>query len=546
VTTANLQGWGWRLESSYTQLPSELFRYVNPRTPSAPSLLCFNGAVSERLGLSFHGQLSDLSPSDRTALAEVISGAPLPEGSRPFAQAYAGHQFGHFAILGDGRALILGEQIAPDGSRFDVQLKGSGRTPFSRGGDGLAALGPMLREHLMGEAMHGMGIPTTQSLGVALTGDSVFRNEPLPGAVLCRVASSHLRVGTFEYAAATGDARLLESLVRYALWRHFDAPRSSSDAPRSSSDAPRSSATPRSDDLPLCEIAQDLLFKVGQRQASLVAQWQGVGFVHGVMNTDNVSISGESIDYGPCAFLDVHDPATVFSSIDRNGRYAFGQQPRIFVWNMERLASALLPILDSDGDADRGRQKAVAILESVVGAFQSAWLAVMGRKLGLASAKPEDQPLMADLLGHMVRCRADHTNTFLALEQALPLLLGAGDSSTNLGGGHGTDPAQVVPGVDRLFLDAGFGSWLQQWSHRIQQEPGALAAVRPIMQAANPRVIPRNHIVESCLQAAVRGDMEPFEQAMAIMGQPGLFPNEQRWLQPASPESPPHRTFCGT
>jgi uncharacterized protein YdiU (UPF0061 family) len=488
-------------------------------------LLCFNGAVSERLGLSFRGQLSDLSPSDRTALAEVISGARLPEGSRPFAQAYAGHQFGHFAILGDGRALVLGEQIATDGSRFDIQLKGSGRTPFSRGGDGLAALGPMLREHLMGEAMHALGIPSTRSLGVALTGDSVFRNEPLPGAVLCRVASSHLRVGTFEYAAATGDARLLESLVRYVLWRHFDAP--------------------RSDDLPLCERAQDLLLKVGQRQASLVAQWQGVGFVHGVMNTDNVSISGESIDYGPCAFLDVHDPATVFSSIDRNGRYAFGQQPRIFVWNMERLASALLPILDSDGDAERGRQKAVAILECVVGAFQSAWLAVMGRKLGLASAKPEDQLLMADLLGHMVRCRADHTNTFLALERVLPGLLdakGAEPMEHALDDGH----AEAIPAVAALLRDEPFGLWLQQWAQRVQQELGALEAVQRVMRQANPRVVPRNHLVEDCLKAAVQGDMLPFEQAFAVMARPWSLPRDQSWLEPAPPEAPAHRTFCGT
>ncbi|HTO03268.1 MAG TPA: YdiU family protein, partial [Opitutus sp.] len=377
---------GWRLEQTYAQLPA-LFHFAIAPTPvQSPRLVVLNRPLAERLGLDADA----LASNDGAA---IFAGNRLPPGSVPLAQAYAGHQFGHFTPLGDGRAILLGEQITPRGERFDIQLKGSGPTPYSRRGDGRAALGPMLREYIISEAMHGLGIPTTRSLAVAATGESVYRESALPGAVLTRVAASHLRVGTFQWAAAAGDETAVRALVDYTVGRHYPE---------------LSGAENR---------ARALLGVVIERQAALIARWLLVGFVHGVMNTDNMAISGETIDYGPCAFIDVYDPVTVFSSIDRNGRYAYGNQPAIAQWNLTRFAETLLPLFDLV------EERAVEIATEALAAFseryQHHWLAGMRRKLGLFTDEPGDRALIESLLTWMQNSKSDFTNSFAGLRPVL-------------------------------------------------------------------------------------------------------------------------------
>lgn len=479
---------GWRWDHSYARLPDRLFSRATPEPVSEPRLVIFNRSLAESLGL-------EADQLDQPSAAGVFTGNQLPEGAFPLAQAYAGHQFGRFTILGDGRAILLGEHVTPRGERFDIQLKGPGRTPYSRGGDGRAALGPMLREFLISEAMHALGIPTTRSLAVAATGDPVFREETLPGAVLTRVAASHLRVGTFQWVAAHQDRALLQTLADYTLQRHYPD--------RVSASNPYAS----------------LLAGIVERQAALIAQWQLVGFVHGVMNTDNMALSGETIDFGPCAFLDTFDPGTVFSSIDHQGRYAYGNQPDIAVWNLSRLAETLLPLLQAD--TNQARELAMGILQGFAGQFRQHWIGGLRAKLGLHTEEPEDEALMDDLLEWMAATQADFTRTFRGLTE--------------------------VEGQPTGECDLAFRAWHERWRARIARQPQPLGEILGQMRQRNPAVIPRNHLVEAALVSATHGDLTPFRQLLGVLSAPYDDPPEgSEFIQPPPPESPPYRTFCGT
>lgn len=483
-------GPGWNLDNSYAQLPKLFYSSLSPVPVRAPHLIVLNESLAASLGLHAEAMRSPEGVA-------VFAGNRVSEGASPLAQAYAGHQFGHFTMLGDGRALLLGEQITPEGRRVDVQLKGSGRTPYSRRGDGRAALGPMLREYIISEAMHALGIPTTRSLAVVTTGEPVYRETELPGAVLTRVAGSHLRVGTFQYAAARGTIEDLRALADYTLERHF----------------------PEAD--PGANRYLHLLRQVVMRQAALIAKWQLVGFVHGVMNTDNMALSGETIDYGPCAFMDVFEPATVFSSIDTHGRYAYGNQPKIAVWNLARFAETLLPLLHDD-EAQAVKLAEDALSEFVT-LFHRDWLAGMRAKLGIVGEEPEDEVLIKGLLNLMRTQRADYTNTFRAF---------------TLG--------QVEDTV--LSGSAEFAQWHEQWQARLgrQQEPGA--AARQMMQSSNPAVIARNHQVEAALEAAVtHGDLSVMERLLDVLSSPYAYsPAQAEYCTPPAESAGPYRTFCGT
>ncbi len=490
---------GFAFDNSYAR---ELDGFYAP-WPAAqvlqPALLKFNRALATELGLNA-GAL------DGSLGAAIFSGNLAPPGAMPIAQAYAGHQFGGFSPqLGDGRALLLGEVIDTHGQRRDIAFKGSGRTPFSRGGDGKAALGPVLREYLMGEAMHALGIPTTRALAAVATGEQVLREAgALPGAVLTRVAASHLRVGTFQFFATRGTPEQLKTLADYAVARH---------------------------DPELLQDAQPYLAflrAVTERQAALIARWMGVGFIHGVMNTDNMTISGETIDYGPCAFMDAYDLATVFSSIDRQGRYAYGNQPGIGQWNLARLAETLLPLLHTDAD------EAVALASEVVNGFaeryQHHWRAQLRRKLGLQDERPSDDALVSEWLDLLQAQRADFTLAHRRLADAAR----TGDASV----------------LQSLFAKpATFDAWLHRWQTRAASDSAAPEARAEQMRLANPLYIPRNHQVEAALAAAVeQGDQGPFERLLAVLQQPfdarsGLAAYEQ----PASAQAMAgYRTFCGT
>ncbi|NUB43710.1 YdiU family protein [Fertoebacter nigrum] len=453
----------------------------------APRLLRLNHALAAELGLD----PAALEP----VAAGVFSGNLLPTGAHPLAQVYAGHQFGGFSPqLGDGRALLLGEVIDRNGARRDIQLKGSGRTPFSRSGDGKAAIGPVLREYLIGEAMHALGVPTTRALAAVTTGQSILRDTgPLPGAVLTRVAASHIRVGTFQYFAARGEVAKLRQLADYSMARHY----------------------------PALEQGDYLGFfrAVAGAQARLVAQWMGLGFIHGVMNTDNVAISGETIDYGPCAFMEAYAPGTVFSSIDSGGRYAYANQPLLLGWNMARFAEALLPLLDAD--EDRAVALATEALGDLMPAYESAWLAVMRAKLGLAGEDAGDAALAQGLLAAMDGQAADWTLTFRRLATAV-----------------GGDAGLLRP----LFADAtALDDWLPRWRARLA--PGAGQA----MNAVNPACIPRNHRVEEALAAAQHGDMGPFETLLSVLATPFTDqPGREGYALPAPAGFGRYRTFCGT
>jgi serine/tyrosine/threonine adenylyltransferase len=506
----------WNFDHSYARLPEPLFARVEPIPVSNPEMVLLNHALADELGLD-----AALLAGDEAVL--MLGGNLREPSSQPIAQAYAGHQFGHFTLLGDGRAHLLGEHITPDGRRVDIQLKGSGPTPFSRRGDGRAALGPMLREYLISEAMQGLGIPTTRSLAVVATGERVFREGALPGAVLTRVAASHIRVGTFEYAAAldaglevpgssaarresgvdsADPTRLTRALADYTLRRHY----------------PELAGRPMR--------YADLLDAVIDRQAALVAQWMRVGFVHGVMNTDNMTLSGETIDYGPCAFMDSYDPATVFSSIDRQGRYAFANQARIAQWNLARLAEALLPLIDSVPET------ALAMAEEAIGRFPAVfsgyWRAAMRAKLGLGNEEAGDQVLIESLLKWMHRTGADYTNTFRDLASRTAI----------------DAPARVSAG----FGDPGFTDWHARWTERLQRQPDGLDEAVRRMCAANPAVIPRNHRVEQALAAAVEsGDLGPALRLLEVLADPydvRLDGSDYRQVPP--PEQRVYQTFCGT
>ncbi len=498
-------------EHTYARDLPGLFHPVLPAPAPAPRLLFLNTALAEELGLALDGE-------PEADLAALFSGNRLPEGAQPIAQAYAGHQFGGFSPqLGDGRALLLGELVDRHGARRDVAFKGSGRTPFSRGGDGKAAVGPMLREVLIGEAMHALGVPTTRALAVAATGDTVRRERPLPGAVLTRVAASHLRVGSFQYPASRGERALLAKLVDHAIARHD----------------PALTGTP--------ERVVGLLEAVARRQAALIAQWMNLGFIHGVMNTDNMTVSGETIDYGPCAFLEAYDPATVFSSIDHGGRYAFGRQPSIARWNLARLAEALLPLrVEGDGDEapdEATVEAAVAPLKAVIDAFpawyEAHWRAGQRAKLGLLQAEADDAALADAWLALLQQHTVDHTLAWRRLADAA-----AGDANP----------------LRALFAEpAAINPWLDHWQTRCAREDaaqaGAGAARAARMRQINPWVIPRNHRVEEALAAASdAGDLAPFQRLLGALRQPwDESPASRPYAEPApAAMTAAYQTFCGT
>ena len=443
--------------------------------------MIFNRALAVSLGL-------DPDLLENVDNVGIFAGTKIPEGADPIAQAYAGHQFGGFTSLGDGRAVLLGEQITPAGERFDIQLKGSGRTRFSRGGDGRATLGPMLREYLISEAMHALGIPTTRSLAVAMTGEDVFRPEPLPGAVLTRVASSHIRVGTFQWAAAHEDLAALKALADHTRQRHF----------------------PELTDAGYFAFYEAMM----DRQAALVARWLHVGFIHGVMNTDNMALSGETIDYGPCAFMDAYDPDTVFSSIDRHGRYAYGNQPEITRWNLARLAEAMLPLFYADERA--ALEMVNESLDKFEQRFQNHWLTGMRAKLGLFNEEDDDLALVQGLLDWMRHTNADFTNTFRALDM-------------------------------ESAADTDLHPWQTRWTSRLARQSQASTQVAELMNAHNPAIIPRNHKVEEAIAAAVEHqDFSVLHRLLSVLSRPYESGTTEEYKTPPPLAARPYQTFCGT
>jgi len=463
----------WNFDNSFANLPNKFFTKQHPVPVKSPKLLIFNNKLADYLGVP-------LEP-------DVFAGNAVPKTAEPLAQAYAGHQFGHFTMLGDGRAILLGEQITQDNKRFDIQLKGSGKTPYSRGGDGRAALGPMLREYIISEAMHALKIPTTRSLAVVETGETVWREKKLTGAILTRVASSHIRVGTFEYAARFGTLNDVKTLANYAISRHF----------------------------PEVEEAENkylvMLKEVVKRQAYLISKWQLAGFIHGVMNTDNMSISGETIDYGPCAFMDTYNPATVFSSIDKNGRYAYENQPKMAVWNLSRFAETLLPLLHDNAET------AIALAQEEISNFfnlyQSNWLAGMRAKLGLFNEHDDDEELINDLFQLMQDSKADYTNTF----------------------------------KDLTLGKSSFNEWHKLWQERLSKEQKSKDEIRELMKINNPSIIPRNHFVEEALKAAENDDLSVFNNLVNALSNPYEYSPEHEEYSKLPKNTPCcYKTFCGT
>ncbi|MDT7833854.1 protein adenylyltransferase SelO [Aquabacterium sp. OR-4] len=512
-------------DNSYARELPGFYTAWPPVPAPQPQLLKLNHALAAELGLD----AAALASADGLA---VLSGQVVPAGAEPLAQAYAGHQFGGFSPqLGDGRALLLGELIDRHGRRRDWAFKGSGRTPYSRGGDGKAAVGPVLREYLMGEAMHALGIPTTRVLAAVATGEPVQRDRVLPGALLNRIAASHIRVGTFQFFAARGRHDDVQRLVAYTLARH--------DPELQGTEPP----------------ALALLRAMAERQAALIAQWMGVGFIHGVMNTDNMTLSGETIDYGPCAFMEQHDPAAVFSSIDHGGRYAYGQQPLIARWNIARLAECLLPLIDPD--ADRAVAAATAVIDAFPAMYAARWLAVMRAKLGLAGDAPEhdeaDRTLAEAWLALLQAQGADHTLAFRALADAVDGAAGVavGDAVAD----HAAPSARIsgVPAthtLQQLLPEApAREAWLARWRARLAQQPQAAGGHAAALCRANPLYIPRNHRVEAVLTAAIEhADLSPFDELLAVLQRP--FEAQAGHAADAEPaareQTACYQTFCGT
>ena len=476
---------GWNLQSSYTQISDKLFSELKPDAVTNPSTVIVNNELAEKLGLNLKG----ISEED---LSNLFSGNSLPHGSKPFAQAYAGHQFGQFTILGDGRAHIVGEQVTPDGEIFDIQYKGSGRTPYSRGGDGKAALGPMLREYLISEAMYYLGIPTTRSLAVVETGEKVYREVPLKGSILTRVASSHIRIGTFQFLAAHKDYEGMKSLLDFSIKRHFSNLKFSEN------------------------LAIEFIKAVMQKQINLIVEWMRVGFIHGVMNTDNSTISGETIDYGPCAFMDHYDANTVFSSIDTQGRYSFANQPSIIQWNLVRLAECLLPLIDKD------EKRSIEIAQNLINTFSSLfkdkWLQMMKKKLGIKDQSEDDEELINNLIKWMQQKKPDFTNTFCNLMNY--------------------DHAD-----DEEFEDDEFKNWKREWKKRVESKE-----YLDVMMSCNPTLIPRNYLVEEALsEAETDGKFDKFNELNEIISSPYQLKKVNiKYLETPSKTNIPYKTFCGT
>ncbi len=487
INAQKLNTVAWQFNHSYTKLPKDFFVEQLPVKVSNPKLLLLNEPLLKSLGL-------DKEALSREAWGNIFSGNELPEKAHPIAEAYAGHQFGHFAILGDGRAVLLGEHVNPDGDHFDIQFKGSGQTPYSRRGDGRAALGPMLREFIISEAMFALKIPTTRSLAVVMTGESVMRDEVLPGAILTRVAKSHIRVGTFQFASTLNDTNKLKALADYTIDRHY----------------------------PECKAKDNpylaFLNAVIERQALLLSQWMHVGFIHGVMNTDNMSISGETIDYGPCAFMDRYHPETVFSSIDRHGRYAYANQPPIAQWNLARFAETLIPLIDQN--TDKSIELASQSVNDFSDQFQRAWLRGMRQKLGLFNEGPNNIELINELLVLMQKNKADYTLTFRHLSSDAIL-------------------------KDTIFKDASFKVWYKNWIHCIQKQKEGEETSKLMMLKHNPAVIPRKYLVEKALSlAVVDQDYRFLNDFIAALLNP--YEDSKVFGELALEEDKSYQTFCGT
>jgi uncharacterized protein YdiU (UPF0061 family) len=480
---------GWHFDNTYSKLPKTFLENIKPVPVKDPKLIILNKNLANQLNLDF-------SKFSETDLAKIFSGNSLPEGSETIAQAYAGHQFGHFTMLGDGRAVMLGEHLDKENNRFDIQFKGSGRTSFSRSGDGRAVLGPMLREYIISEAMHALNIPTTRSLTVVSTGEEVIREQMLPGAILTRVASSHIRVGTFQYIAATQNADDLKTLFNYTIDRHYPEIKDSKTK------------------------ALDLLNLLMKKQCELVINWMRVGFIHGVMNTDNMTVSGETIDYGPCAFMDQYHPQTVFSSIDQNGRYSYNNQPRITKWNLARFAECIIPLIDQD------EQKAISIATETINNFEKLyeekWLNMMRDKLGLFGEDGDDKHLIFELLTWMENNKADFTNTFC-----------------NLMG--------IQSIKDPIYQNQEYLNWTTKWKKRLEKNNTAKEKYLELMRSVNPIFIPRNHKVEEALKDASENKLETLNQLLEVIKSPykdnGMLKDYQ---QPMSNENGNYKTFCGT
>ena len=478
---------GWHFDNTYSKLSNTFKENIKPTPVHDPELVILNEELASTLNLDF-------SKTDKKKLAEIFSGNSIPEETNTIAQAYAGHQFGHFTMLGDGRAVLLGEHLVNNDNRFDIQFKGSGRTSFSRGGDGRAALGPMLREYIISEAIHSLNIPTTRSLAVVKTGEKVVRENLLQGAILTRVASSHLRVGTFQYIAATQNIENLNTLVDYTINRHYPEIKTSNSK------------------------ALDLLNLVMEKQCQLVINWMRVGFIHGVMNTDNMAISGETIDYGPCAFMDHYDPKTVFSSIDKFGRYAFSNQPPITKWNLARFAECLIPLIDKNEDT--AIKLATDLIDNFQNIYEDKWLNMIRDKLGLFGEEKNDKKLINDLFNWMEKNKADYTNTFCNLMDI---------------------------NLDEIYKNNDFINWKNEWKKRSELNNSTKEKQSKLMKSNNPIVIPRNHKVEEALAEADKGSLDKMKKLLAILKNPYDNQNNiQEYQTPAPSNNEKYQTFCGT
>ena len=478
----------WNFNNTYFNLSSSFKENIEPVPVKNPELILLNNELASSLNLNF-------SKVSNKELSKIFSGNLLPEGSNSLAQAYAGHQFGHFTMLGDGRAVLIGEHITKSNKKYDIQFKGSGKTAFSRNGDGRAALGPMLREYIISEAMNALNIPTTRSLAVVTTGEYIVREKNLKGAILTRVASSHIRVGTFQYIAAREKIEELKILLDYTIERHYSELINSKNK------------------------TLDLLTLLIERQCDLVVNWMRVGFIHGVMNTDNMTVSGETIDYGPCAFMDSYDPKTVFSSIDRTGRYAYCNQPVITKWNLARFAECLIPLIDKD------QNKAIKIASEIIDSFEKKyeekWMSMMRNKLGLSGSDDNDKYLILDLLTWMHEKKADYTNTFCHL-------------------------MNLIPKKNKLYDESTFIDWKQRWKERLLKNNNTPIKYNELMRNNNPLVIPRNHKIEEVLEAAENNDLKPLNKILEILSKPYIEQEEIYDYQSPSTSSEKYQTFCGT
>ena len=478
----------WNFDNSYSRLPNAFKENIKPVSVKNPELLLLNEKLASDLNLNFENITKD-------ELSEIFAGNVLPKGSNSIAQAYAGHQFGHFTMLGDGRATLLGEHLTNKKQRYDIQFKGSGKTSFSRNGDGRAALGPMLREYIISEAINYLNIPTTRGLAVVKTGEQVFREIPLPGAILTRVASSHIRVGTFQYIAAREHESELKIFFDYVINRHY----------------------PHLKDFE--NIALEFLKAVLDKQIDLVVNWMRVSFVHGVMNTDNMSISGETIDYGPCAFMDTYDPQTVFSSIDKMGRYAYCNQPIITKWNLARLAECLIPLIDTN--QNKSIELATDIINSFEKKYEEKWMEMMRHKLGLSILDEKDKFLILDLLTWMHQHKADYTNTFCYLMN---------EKIQN----------------DKIYTNYHFKIWKKRWQERLKKEKNIQDKSIELMKKNNPIVIPRNHKIEEVLNAAQEDNLKPYLRLLEILKKPYSSREGLKDYQTLSNSNEKYKTFCGT